>query len=575
MILGNSTKPYFWFYYYGSNGIRVYADNGNGQQGINGGNNNLNEHTMEFKNKTYYLDDTNKGTLSNTYANTANNLWLFSYGGSSYPFQGRIYYTEIKKNNDYQRIFIPAKRLTDSVAGMYDLITNTFYVSSNVAFTAGTAIGTSTIQDSSGYNHNGTVIGTATLTSSPRYSNGISMNNTSTANRIDATSLSAEVSTVSLWVKGAKATNQVYFADKNSGLEFGTYSSLGATNLSSKALYNLTDFVNNEWNHIVVIKDSTNNKLYVNGKLATTSSSNNYYTHNGGLYLFNRNANNNYACNGSISDFRAYCTILSEEDILALYHTAAKVDNLGGLHTFEAIENLPNIDSARGAKVFQDGLSRYTQSQCQVTLTDEGYHIYRPPNLVYSSAGKVMWGGLKLVNQTSDTISPYNANRDNVWGLQKTHTYLFAFHAKGQSSNSPSLNVQNNMGWDRIAGMGPNPTYISTSTIPANFNGEKDCYIIFTINDDIIKTATETKGGYTTGEQYLSYRDLSLNYGYTDTGALGTDLYLTDFRLYDITNYIGQIKKTGITNFSDYVERNGILQIRNKAELLTSNLIER
>lgn len=197
---------------------------------------------------------------------------------------------------------------------------------------------TNGIVDSSGYGHNGTIIGTATLTSSPRYSNGISMNNTSTANRIDATSLPTEVSTVSLWIKGAKATNQVYFADKNSGLEFGTYSSLGATNLSSKALYNLTDFVNNEWNHIVVIKDSTNNKLYINGKLATTSSSNNYYTHNGGLYLFNRNANNNYACNGSISDFRAYCTILSEEDILALYHTAAKVDNLGGLHTFELKE---------------------------------------------------------------------------------------------------------------------------------------------------------------------------------------------------------------------------------------------
>ena len=197
-------------------------------------------------------------------------------------------------------------------------------------------------EDSSGYNHNGTIIGTATITPSSRYSYGIAMNNTSTANRIDATSLPAEVATVSLWVKGAKATNQVYFADKNSGLEFGTYSSLGATNLSSKALYNLTNFVNNEWNHIVVIKDSTNNKLYVNGIAATTSSSNNYYTHNGGLYLFNRNANNNYACNGAISDFRAYVTILDADAIRQLYEVGAKVDNKNNVHSFELNEDGKN-----------------------------------------------------------------------------------------------------------------------------------------------------------------------------------------------------------------------------------------
>jgi len=28
-----------------------------------------------------------------------------------------------------------------------------------------------------------------------------------------------------------------------------------------------------------------------------------------------------------------------------------------------------------------------------------------------------MWGGLKLVNQTTDTIAAYDANRDNNWNL--------------------------------------------------------------------------------------------------------------------------------------------------------------
>ena len=448
---------------------------------------------------------------------------------------------------------------------------------------------TTQVQDSSGYGHNGTIINTPSLVNSQaRYTSNIHFSANNQHIQLPAITYSnfGNSFTIAWWGKRSTHSNMMFwgFSDGNrlNGMYNGTLWNTGDS--SNNPIYKpgttttITAPTATSWHHYVMMGNGTKSQLYVDGVLYGEAKT--YKGLTGTSIWINgwRNHTEYSSADMDISDFRIYCTVLSADDILSLYHTAAKVDNLGGLHTFEVIENIPNIifkiDSARGAKVFQDGLSRYTQSQCQVTLTDEGYHIYRPPNLVYSSAGKVMWGGLKLVNQTSDTISPYNAARDNIWGLQKTHTYLFAFHAKGQSSNSPSLNVQNNMGWDRIAGMGPNPTYISTSTIPANFNGEKDCYIIFTINDDIIKTATKTEGGYTTGEQYLSYRDLSLNYGYTDTGALGTDLYLTDFRLYDITNYIGQIKKTGITNFSDYVERNGILQIRNKAELLTSNLIE-
>ena len=197
-------------------------------------------------------------------------------------------------------------------------------------------------EDSSGYNHNGVIIGTTTLVSSPRYSFGTAMNNTSTANRIDATSLPTEVQTISLWVKGNKSTYQVYFADKNSTLEFGTYNSLGATNLSSKPLYKLDNFITNEWNHIVVIKNSTNNKLYVNGVEAVTGSSSNCYTHNDKLYLFNRNYNNNYACNGAISDFRAYVTALDIDAIRQLYEVGAKVDNKQNIHTFELAETTKN-----------------------------------------------------------------------------------------------------------------------------------------------------------------------------------------------------------------------------------------
>ena len=139
MIFASSGGKYFWFYYYSSNGIRVYADNGNGQQGIAGITSDLNKHTMEWKGKHYYIDGVDKGTMSNTYTETTNNIWLFNYGGG-YTFKGRIYYVDMSRNSICYGKFIPVKRRSDSVAGMYDIINRKFYTSSGTAFVAGPEI---------------------------------------------------------------------------------------------------------------------------------------------------------------------------------------------------------------------------------------------------------------------------------------------------------------------------------------------------------------------------------------------------------------------------------------------------
>ena len=39
------------------------------------------------------------------------------------------------------------------------------------------------------------------------------------------------------------------------------------------------------------------------------------------------------------SDVRIYTTALSAEDIADLYHTPANIDNLGGIHGFEMVED--------------------------------------------------------------------------------------------------------------------------------------------------------------------------------------------------------------------------------------------
>jgi hypothetical protein len=38
---------------------------------------------------------------------------------------------------------------------------------------------------------------------------------------------------------------------------------------------------------------------------------------------------------GNYSDIRMYCTALSAEDILDLYHTSANIDDLYNIHSFE------------------------------------------------------------------------------------------------------------------------------------------------------------------------------------------------------------------------------------------------
>lgn len=57
---------------------------------------------------------------------------------SQYKMSGKMYNAKIYNNNELIRHFIPAKRLSDSVVGMYDLISNTFFTNRGTgSFVAG------------------------------------------------------------------------------------------------------------------------------------------------------------------------------------------------------------------------------------------------------------------------------------------------------------------------------------------------------------------------------------------------------------------------------------------------------
>lgn len=128
MIFANSGSKYFWLYYY-STGINVYADNGNGQKNVIGISRDLNKHIVEFKEKHYYIDGVDKGIIENSYTETSSNMYLFSYGGGYY-FKGRIYNVEVKKSDGTHQIFIPSKRKSDNVIGMFDMVSRQFFTNS-------------------------------------------------------------------------------------------------------------------------------------------------------------------------------------------------------------------------------------------------------------------------------------------------------------------------------------------------------------------------------------------------------------------------------------------------------------
>ena len=230
--------------------------------------------------------------------------------------------------------------------------------------------------------------------------------------------------------------------------------------------------------------------------------------------------------------------------------------------------NLCNVtnDSFR-TLTYQGGLDKYTQNSCQATLTKQGLRIYRPPNhdgAAVEGHGWDTWGGFVLRN--------YN----NWLNLVEGRTYIIKIHVKGKTTERAwDFYWSNNVGWGG-GGLDPNPSNIEAYTIPSNFNGETDIYYKWTC-DSIYKTCTSSYSGFTQGNSYVSYRDFKCGWGYTyDTGEMGTDIYFSNIRLYDITNGIKEIdiNKNGVVEALDFTEGDSTFKIHKSGTVESSNFIE-
>lgn len=177
-------------------------------------------------------------------------------------------------------------------------------------------------------------------------------------------------------------------------------------------------------------------------------------------------------------------------------------------------------------------------------------------------------GGLVLKPMSVDSNS-----------LIKGHRYVIMFEIKGQSSNNAmDVNWNNNVGWNG-GGLTPQPSNVVINRV-VDTNFKTDDWSTFsyawTINDDVYKVCTSSYAGFVQGNTYLSYDGFKFGFGYTSTGSLGTDLYLKNFRMYDITNSIKNtiIQKVGIANPSNFVEDVQTLSLYKDQEIVANEIIE-
>ena len=209
-----------------------------------------------------------------------------------------------------------------------------------------------------------------------------------------------------------------------------------------------------------------------------------------------------------------------------------------------------------------------TESGFVANPDTSGNGYVRITTITNAVENKVMYGGLRL------------RNTDNRFGLMKGHTYVILFNITGKSTNAPAeVGWTNNHGWGG-GGLMPNPSNIEANIPSANFNQSTafPFYYKWTIPDDIYKVCTTAYSSFVKGTTYLSYRDFIFSFGYADTGSLGTDLYISNFRLYDITNKPDfSIEKDGIINAPILYRSDETVKIAKRydiAHLIANNFYE-
>ena len=327
------------------------------------------------------------------------------------------------------------------------------------------------------------------------------------------------------------------------------------------------------WHMLTGVVGPDGTKIYLDGVLKDTNSNTGTLVYPNSHIFVGTEADGPYAQNsykfpGKIADFKIYATVLSQEDILLEYNRKASIDKNGKLFasyikehettnnliektTFN-IENGTNFrtwayldvcsEATYNANYPNDidiSLSAYVQGNCQVTQTSQGIRIYSEAN----ATSDATWGGL--------VFSPMVYSRC----LIKGHHYRISWHVKGHSSRAMTdVYWSNQVGWGQSPG--PDPTVHKYILPPANFDGEMDCLYDFTIEDEVFKTTPSecSNPSFSPNTSYLAYAAFKIGFTYQETGSMGTDIYITDVKMYDLTTGdVYKVEKNGIVKTTELV----------------------
>jgi hypothetical protein len=201
--------------------------------------------------------------------------------------------------------------------------------------------------DCSGYRNDGEITGTLSLDSvTPRYKLCTQFNGDA---YISGPINKGEVQSVSFWLfvpSVIPTTSTIIFVDAASKIAAGYYNSgtdiilTCVDTVSGKGAYGTENLIKNAWNHIAIIRTSSNVTVYFNAILQT-SKRGDYWTlsANSEFTIGRRQTTTPNAFTGKISDFRMYTTALSESDVQELYHTGGYIDNQSDIQCYEFIED--------------------------------------------------------------------------------------------------------------------------------------------------------------------------------------------------------------------------------------------
>lgn len=285
-------------------------------------------------------------------------------------------------------------------------------------------INTTKVTDSSGFGNDGDIVNTITTESvsgGGRYQFSTLLP-ASTSTYIINNNYLIKAQAVSFWLKLNDLNSGLnIFSDTNSNLcfirsgnssgsilAFNVYlqSYTGTSSDKANDFRISTTAINfSDWNFFVIEKTNGGNILiYINGVQYSPTGTTGQTSLGNGLIIGKSSRSFN------ISDFRLYSTELSGSDILDLYHTPANIDNLGGMHGFEFVEDNNNSISKNGI-VHNGNISQYSALS----------YLKYDPNIYFESDGSA-WVHIYHHNHpdlasfaSTDTFSTSVKKDDNRW----------------------------------------------------------------------------------------------------------------------------------------------------------------